>query len=106
MLGETTGSVAETAVGHQAQAGPAREELEHPLRIGARGGALGFGTAQVLSVKDEAKALLQQTEGLQLPNDLLLFARTLTYVFTLGRNLAPDADLMRLSLPYLLRSLS
>ena len=59
--------------------------------------------AQVLSLKDEAKALLQETPGLQLPNDLLLFAKTLSYLFTLGSELDPEADLMRLCLPYLLQ---
>ena len=62
--------------------------------------------SRVLGLKDEAKALLQDTEGLQLPDDLLLLARTLTYVFALGRDLDPEADLLRLSLPYLLQFLA
>ena len=57
----------------------------------------------MLSLKDEAKALLQETPGLQLPNDLLLFAKTLSYLFALGSELDPEADLMRLCLPYLLQ---
>lgn len=72
-------------------------------RIAGQGGALGVAGAQVLSLKDEAKALLQETPGLQLPNDLLLFAKTLSYLFALGSELAPDVDLMRLCLPYLLQ---
>ena len=72
-------------------------------RIAGRGGPLGVAGAQVLSLKDEAKALLQETPGLQLPNDLLLFAKTLSYLFTLGGELDPEADLMRLCLPYLLQ---
>ena len=74
--------------------------------IAGRGGPLGVPAAQVLSLKDEAKTLLQQTPGLQLPNDLLLFAKTLSYVFALGAELDPKADLMQLSLPYLLQFLA
>jgi predicted unusual protein kinase regulating ubiquinone biosynthesis (AarF/ABC1/UbiB family) len=74
--------------------------------IAGRGGALGVPAAQVLSLKDEAKRLLQQTPGLQLPNDLLLFAKTLSYVFALGAELDPEVDLMQLSLPYLLKFLA
>ena len=59
-----------------------------------------------MALKDRAKALLQDTEGLQLPNDLLLYAKTLSYVFALGEQLAPQVDLMKLVLPYLLRYLA
>ena len=62
--------------------------------------------SQVLRLKDDAKALLQETEGLQLPNDLLLYAKTLTYVFALGEQLSPETDLMKLVLPYLLKYLA
>ena len=72
-------------------------------RIAGQGGALAVAGSQVLSLKDEAKRLLQETPGLQLPNDLLLFAKTLSYVFALGQELDPEADLMRLCLPYLLQ---
>lgn len=75
-------------------------------RVASRGGALGMGGAAVLPLKDEAKALLQQTEGLQLPNDLLLYAKTLSYVFALGAELAPEVDVLKLSLPYALRFLA
>jgi ubiquinone biosynthesis protein len=74
-------------------------------RIGS-GGPLSVGSSQVLGLKDEAKALLQRTGGLQLPNDLLLYAKTLSYVFALGEQIAPQADLMKLVLPYLLRYLA
>lgn len=67
---------------------------------------LGMGASQVLSLKDEAKALLQETPGVQLPNDLLLYARTMTYVFGLAQEIAPEADVMKLSLPALLRFLA
>jgi predicted unusual protein kinase regulating ubiquinone biosynthesis (AarF/ABC1/UbiB family) len=75
-------------------------------RIASQGGALAVGGDRVLSLKDEAKALLQQTPGLQLPNDLLLFAKTLSYVFALGAELDPEVDLMKLALPPLLRFLA
>jgi len=75
-------------------------------RIGSRGGALGIAGSQVLALKDEAKELLWSTPGLQLPNDLLLFAKTLSYVFALGPELDPETDLMRLALPYLVEFLA
>ena len=75
-------------------------------RIRGEGGPMSVGSSQVLGLKDEAKALLQETEGLQLPNDLLLYAKTLTYVFALGEELAPEVDLMKRTLPYLLRYLA
>jgi ubiquinone biosynthesis protein len=73
---------------------------------GGRGGVLGASTSSVLGLKDEAKRLLQDTPGLQLPNDLLLYARTLSYLFALGESLDPDVDLMQISIPYLLRFLA
>lgn len=82
-----------------------RAMFERLSREGAAG-PLGLSGGQVLSLKDEAKRLLQETPGLQLPNDLLLYARTLSYLFALGAELDPDVDLMRLSLPYLLRFLA
>ena len=75
-------------------------------RIASQGGALAVGGDRVLFLKDEAKALLQQTPGLQLPNDLLLFAKTLSYVFALGAELDPEVNLMKLALPPLLRFLA
>ena len=75
-------------------------------RVAGGGGPLGVPAAQVLSLKDEAKRLLQETPGLQLPNDLLLFAKTLSYLFALGAALDPETDLMQLSLPYLMQFLA
>jgi len=89
-----------------AREGVARAVSEMFRRIAGRGGPLGVPAAQVLSLKDEAKRLLQETPGLQLPNDLLLFAKTLSYLFALGAELDPEADLMQLSLPYLLQFLA
>ncbi len=65
-------------------------------------GGLGAGGAQVLSLKDEAKTLLRETPGLQLPVDLLLYAKTLSYVFALGAELDAEVDMMKLCLPPLL----
>lgn len=75
-------------------------------RIEQSGGALGLAGTQVLSLKDEAKALLRETRGLTLPSDLLLYAKTLAYVFALGEELDPEVDMMKLSLPHLLRFLA
>lgn len=74
-------------------------------RLATTGNALALGGDQVLALRDEAKSLLERTQGLQLPNDLLLYAKTLSYLFSLGAELDPDVDLMRLSLPYLLQFL-
>jgi ubiquinone biosynthesis protein len=70
------------------------------------GGPLGMGAERVLGLKDEAKRLLEETPGLQLPNDLLLYAKTLSHLFALGRELAPQVDLMKIAVPYLLRFLA
>jgi predicted unusual protein kinase regulating ubiquinone biosynthesis (AarF/ABC1/UbiB family) len=73
---------------------------------GGRQGALGVSGGQVLALKDEAVALLRETPGLQLPNDLLLYAKTLSYLFALGERIAPEVDLVKVTLPYLLRFLA
>ncbi|CAG0963200.1 aarF domain-containing kinase [Myxococcaceae bacterium] len=67
---------------------------------------LSLSGGQVIAMKDEAKKLLEQTPGLQLPNDLLLYAKTLSYLFQLGEALDPRVDLLRISVPYLLRFLA
>jgi len=73
---------------------------------GERGGALGLSSSRVLALKEEAAGLLYRTPGLRLPAQLLLYAKTLSYVFGLGQELAPDLDLMRISVPYLLQFLA
>jgi predicted unusual protein kinase regulating ubiquinone biosynthesis (AarF/ABC1/UbiB family) len=76
-------------------------------RIRAEGAApLALAGDRVLALKDEAKRLLEETPGLQLPNDLLLYAKTVSHLFGLGREIAPEVDLMKLSVPYLLRFLA
>ena len=75
-------------------------------RIRASGGALSVPGQAILGLKNEAVELLRDTPGLQLPNDLLLYARTLTYLFALGEQLAPEVDLVELSTPHLLKFLA
>ena len=70
------------------------------------GGALALSGARVLSLQEQAKRLLYETPGLSLPNDLLLYAKTLSYLFALGREIAPEVDPMPLTLPFLLRFLA
>lgn len=89
----------------------ARTEVEPRVvsmfeRIAQRGSALSLSGDAVLSIKDEAKQLLAETPGLQLPNDLLLYAKTLSYLFTLCGRLEPELDVMRISVPYLLKFLA
>lgn len=72
----------------------------------AGGGALALSGERVLALKDEATTLLYETPGLSLPPQLLLTAKTLSTVFALGRELAPDLDVMKLAVPYLLRFLA
>jgi ubiquinone biosynthesis protein len=73
---------------------------------GEAAGPLGLGADRILALKDEAKRLLYETPGLALPTDLLLYAKTLSYLFALARELAPEVDPMRLSVPHLLRFLA
>lgn len=75
-------------------------------RMAGEGRMLGLGGAQVLALKDQAKRLLEETPGLHLPNALLLYAKTMSYLFALGEQLAPEVDIMRISVPYLLRFLA
>jgi predicted unusual protein kinase regulating ubiquinone biosynthesis (AarF/ABC1/UbiB family) len=73
---------------------------------GEAGGPLALSGARVLALKDEAKRLLYETPGLSLPSDLLLYAKTLSYLFALAREIAPDVDPMPLTVPWLLRFLA
>ena len=73
---------------------------------GDAGSPLGLGTERVLALKEEAQQLLYQTPGLTLPRDLLLYAKTVSTLFALGRELAPEVDLMKLTVPHLLRFLA
>ena len=43
---------------------------------------------------------------LSIRNDLLLYARTLSYLFALGAELDPSVDLLKISLPYLMKFLA
>ncbi len=75
-------------------------------RIRGGGQALALSGDRVLGLKDQAVELLYETPGLTLPADLLLYAKTLSYLFSLGAEIAPNVDLMKLSVPYLLRFLA
>jgi ubiquinone biosynthesis protein len=87
--------------------GEVRAAVAHMFeRIAAEGGGLGSGGATILALKGEAVALLQRTRGIVLPTELLLYARTLATVFSLAEEVAPRADVMKLTLPYLLQFLA
>ncbi len=65
--------------------------------------ALAASGGQILGLKEHAVRLLEETPGLQLPHDLLLYAKTLSYLFGLANQLDPRVDMMKLCLPYLLQ---
>jgi ubiquinone biosynthesis protein len=75
-------------------------------RMRSGGSVLQQSGSQMLGLKDQAKTLLRDTPGLQLPTDLLLYAKTLSYLFALGESLDPDVDMMKLTVPHLLRFLA
>jgi predicted unusual protein kinase regulating ubiquinone biosynthesis (AarF/ABC1/UbiB family) len=91
--------------GHEAEVRKAVGSMFERLR-GEAGGALGLAGDRILALKDEATTLLYETPGLRLPAQLLLYAKTLSYVFGLGREISPETDVMKLAVPYLLRFLS
>jgi predicted unusual protein kinase regulating ubiquinone biosynthesis (AarF/ABC1/UbiB family) len=92
------------APGHESSVRIAVAEMF--ARLQGSDGPLGIAGSEVLSLKDQAKALLRDTPGLVLPNDLLLYAKTMSYLFSLGDQLAPEVDLLKISLPHLLRFLA
>jgi ubiquinone biosynthesis protein len=71
----------------------------------AGGEGLALRGEQVEGLGREAKRLLSETPGLTLPTELLLYAKTLAHLFELGRSLAPESDVMKLCVPYLVRFL-
>jgi predicted unusual protein kinase regulating ubiquinone biosynthesis (AarF/ABC1/UbiB family) len=75
-------------------------------RMASLGPALALRGGQLLALQAEAKTLLRETPGIQLPNDLLLYARTLAWLVALGQELAPEVDVVRLVVPWLLRFLA
>jgi ubiquinone biosynthesis protein len=91
---------------HQAVRRAVGSMFERIAEQAGGGGALPAGGDQILALKNQAKSLLQETPGIQLPNDLLLYAKTLSYLFALGQQLDPEVDLLKLSLPYLMRFLA
>ena len=85
--------------GREAQA---RAALEAALAAGAAG-ALGANTAGIQALKELGKRLVRESGAFRIPRELLLWARTLAYVYNLAERIAPDVDPMRLFLPHLLR---
>ncbi len=87
------------APGREAEA---RAALQAALDAGAAG-ALGANVAGIQSLKQLAKRLVRESAAFRIPRELLLWARTLAYVYNLAERIAPGADPMRLFLPHLLR---
>src|SRR5262249_56330218 len=80
----------------------ARAALETALDGGAAG-ALGESVAGIQSLKHLGKRLVRESGAFRIPRDLLLWARTLAYVYNLAERIAPGTDPMRRFLPHLLR---
>jgi ubiquinone biosynthesis protein len=80
----------------------ARAALQAALDAGAAG-ALGANIAGIQSLKQLGKRLVRESGAFKIPRELLLWARTLAYVYNLAERIAPGADPMRLFLPHLLR---
>lgn len=93
------------APGAEPQVRAALEQMFARIR-GGGSNALALSGDGVLGLKDEAKQLLYETPGLSLPTELLLYAKTLSYLFALVAEIAPGLDLMKLMVPYLLRFLA
>jgi ubiquinone biosynthesis protein len=80
----------------------ARAALEAALAAGAAG-ALGANVAGIQSLKQLGKRLVRESGAFRIPRELLLWVRTLAYVYNLAERIAPGADPMRLFLPHLMR---
>lgn len=80
----------------------ARAALEAALGAGAAS-ALGAGVGAIQALKQLGKQLVRESRAFRIPRDLLLWARTLAYVYNLAERIAPGADPMRLFLPHLMR---
>ncbi|MFI5317320.1 MAG: ABC1 kinase family protein [Myxococcota bacterium] len=80
----------------------ARAALAAALAAGAAG-ALGADVAGIQSLKQLGKRLLRESRAFRVPRELLLWARTLAYVYNLAERIAPGSDPMRLFLPHVLR---
>ena len=76
------------------------------IRGASGNNALSLSGDRILALKDEAQSLLYTTPGLTLPPDLLLYAKTVSTVFALCSELAPELDPMKLAAPYVLRFLA
>lgn len=80
----------------------ARAALVAALDAGAAG-ALGANGAGIQALTALGKRLLRESRAFRVPQELLLWARTLAHVYALFGRIAPDSDPMRRLLPHLLR---
>jgi ubiquinone biosynthesis protein len=80
----------------------ARAALESALHAGASQ-ALGANVAGIQSLKELGKRLVRDSRAFRIPRELLLWARTLAYVYNLTERIAPGTDPMPLFLPHLLK---
>jgi len=85
--------------GREAQA---REAIAAALDAGAAQ-ALGANVAGIQALKELGKRLVRTSGAFRVPRELLLWARTLAYVYNLAERIAPGADPMRHLLPHVLR---
>jgi ubiquinone biosynthesis protein len=85
--------------GREAQA---REAIAAALEAGAAQ-ALGANVAGIQALKELGKRLLRTSGAFRVPRELLLWARTLAYVYNLAERIAPGSDPMRHLLPHVLR---
>jgi ubiquinone biosynthesis protein len=80
----------------------AREAIAAALDAGAAQ-ALGANVAGIQSLKALGKSLVRTSGAFVVPRELLLWARTLAYVYNLAERIAPGADPMRHLLPHVLK---
>ena len=80
----------------------ARAAVAAALDAGAAG-ALGANVAGIQALKELAKRLVRTSGAFRVPRELLLWARTLAYVYNLAERIAPGSDPMRPLLPHVLK---
>lgn len=85
------------------------DEAEAALRDALEGGAasaLGAGTESIESLVQLGKRLVRESGAFRVPPELLLYARTLSMIFSLAHRIAPEANPMKQLLPHLMKFLS
>lgn len=83
----------------------ARAALQEALDAGASA-ALGANAATIETLVQLGKRLVRESQAFRIPTELLLYARTLAYIFALAETVAPGEDPMPRLLPHLLRFLA